>query len=570
MIREARDCGDNTAVLAKHRAMVDALCAPGAYDHPVDTVEVIETHISTVLLAGAYAYKLKKPVNLGFVDFSTPIRRRFFCEEELRLNRRTAPLLYLAVVAVVRTLDGRLRVAGGVPSVDAAVLDHAVQMHRFASAALFDRLARAGRLTRDDVDGLARALGAFHAALPPAPPGSVYGTSAHVGQRMDQTLQALGTGLTHADDAVQLRALQQWAAAAFSWFAPLFAARHADGHVRECHGDLHLGNIARIDGAPVAFDCIEFDPDLRWIDVACDLAFPFMDLLDHGLPRLAWRLLDGWLHATGDIAALGPLRYYAIYRALVRALVATLRGAQTALEKSARQPAPASPGLTRRPADSAPATHEAPSIDRSRYIALAASLAAHPQPRLVLTCGLSGSGKSTVAQSLLEQLGAVRLRSDVERKRRHGVSGTGAGVETTLYSAATTASTYRDLLQASASALGAGHAVVVDAAFLRHADRASFRALAHSLQVPFSLVECTAPEAVLQDRIARRAAAGTDASDATLAVLQVQIAGREPLQASERATAVTLDTDCDPMALDARCGSLAAAWRRGESAGPRP
>jgi hypothetical protein len=191
MIRESRD-GDGPAMLAEHRALVDALRAPGAYDHPVDTVEVIETHISTVLLAGAYAYKLKKPVNLGFVDFSTAARRRYFCEEELRLNRRTAPRLYLAVVAVVRTADGQVRFASGGPAGDDAALDHAVQMRRFADAALFDRLARAGRLTRDDIDLLARALGAFHAALPPAPPGSLYGTPAHVGQRMDQTLSSAG------------------------------------------------------------------------------------------------------------------------------------------------------------------------------------------------------------------------------------------------------------------------------------------------------------------------------------------------------------------------------------------
>ncbi len=495
--------------MTDHQRLVAALGPALARAHglPGSAVQVLHTHISTLLLVGAHAYKLKRPVRLPFLDFSTLARRRHFCEEELRINRRTAPDLYLEVLPVTGPLNAP-QMGGGGP-----VRDWALHMRRFPADALLQTLAGAGRLTPGHIDALAAHVAAFHLAQPPCPPDE-----APAKTPWDWAADSLDEVAAHSScppevDAGRQAALRQALAARAVLHAPWQAQRRQAGWVRDVHGDLHLGNLVAWEGRVLAFDAIEFDPALRRIDVVHDVAFTFMDLHAAGLPALAWRFINAYVEATGDHTGLAGLHAYAACRALVRAKVALL----------ACQPEPTFlrywtlaerlAGATTGPGAPAPAPA--------------------PAPRLVLTMGLSGSGKSTVAQRVLERLGAVRLRSDVERKRLHGLAPTERPADpASLYGAEATARTYARLQALAGELLAAGLNVVVDAALLRQAEREALRDLAGRAVADFLLLECTAPLAQMRERIARRGREGADPSDATLAVLDRQRAWAEPVPAS--------------------------------------
>ncbi|CAG9166050.1 hypothetical protein LMG23992_00675 [Cupriavidus laharis] len=292
-----------------------ALAQPDAYPHPVREVRIIETHISRVFLAGDYAYKVRKPVQFDFVDFSSAQARREDCETELRLNSRLAPELYLGVVPIsAEATTGAVRVEGG-----GTPVEYAVKMRRFAQQDLFIEMIRTNRLHAAHIDALAPRIAAFHRNLPPADPGDGFGTPDRVGAVLTECLGGIerldhGSGL-----ASQVAQLARTRAALL---AGAMQSRLRHGHVRECHGDLHLANIVLLDGQPTPFDCLEFDLGLRWIDTIGDLAFPFMDLLHHGRTDLAYRLLNVYLEQSGDYAGLALLPFYVAMRALVRARAA--------------------------------------------------------------------------------------------------------------------------------------------------------------------------------------------------------------------------------------------------------
>jgi uncharacterized protein len=489
--------------------LIEALRDPARYSHPVGVVEVVETHISWVLLAGDYAYKVKKSVRLAFLDFSTLAARRRFCEEELRLNRRTAPDLYLDVLPIARGAEG-LPVLGG----EGEPVEYALRMRRFPAGALAERMARAGALGPAQIDAIGAAVADFHAGAPRAAVADGYGTAGQILAPALGNFDQLAAVAGAAGESAALARLRAWTAGEGERLSATFAARLAAGFVRECHGDLHLGNIAFLEGCAVPFDCIEFDPALRWIDVASEVAFLVMDLRAHGLAGAGWRLLNDWLQETGDYAACGVLRFYLVYRAMVRAKIACLRGATE---------------------------------DFRSYVALAGALAAERRPALVLMHGLSGSGKTTLSQALLEALGAVRLRSDVERKRLHGIGDplarTGAVVEGGIYSAAANEQTYGRLAELARGCLAEGWPVIVDAASLRRAERERFRALADEAGVRFAVAACSASREALLQRVAARAAGGRDASEADAGVLQRQLERIEPPGAEEAADLLPVDTD---------------------------
>jgi len=486
--------------LAQTRALVERLRDPACYPHPVGTIEVLETHVSWVLLAGDFAYKLKKPVTLAFLDYGSLARRRHFCEEELRLNRRTAPALYQSVVAITG-LPEHPRVGG-----DGAVLEFAVRMARFAQSALFDVMAGEGRLALEHVIGLGRHVAAFHAGLPEQPPPGEAGSPDLVLRQALANFATLRPACPDPATAGRLDRLEAWTREVFAHTTASMARRRLAGRVRECHGDLHLGNIAWIDGAAVAFDGIEFDPALRWTDVAAEVAFTVMDLLHHRLPALAWRFLDEYLAITGDHDLLTVLRFHLVYRALVRAAVAAVRAVQTAESGQARA------ALT-------------------AHLVLAEELATGKAPMLVLMHGVSGSGKSHTAARILERLGGVRLRSDVERKRLAGLGPLAStGAVNGIYGDAFNARVYDHLAEHTEVVLRAGWPVIVDAACLRRSERDRFRALAVRCGCAFRLVHCEAPVEVMRERLAL---AGNDPSEATQAVLARQLASQEPLAADE-------------------------------------
>jgi len=501
-------------------ALAAALADPQCYPHAAAEIEVLETHISWVLLAGDFAYKVKKPVRLPFLDFSTLEARRRFCEEELRLNRRTAPGLYLAVVPVVRTAAGLRVEAPGEP------VEYAVKMRRFAHGALAAERARAGALGAAEVDEIAVALARFHAAAPRAAAASAWGEGAAIVRRALANFDEIAALAPSAGPqrAGRLARLRAWSAEEAARLDALFAARRAQGFVRECHGDLHLANIAFVDGRPLAFDCIEFDPDLRWIDVMSETAFLYMDLLAHGLEALGWRALNRWLEESGDYAGVALLRFYAVYRAMVRAKVAVLGGREPAFEA---------------------------------YVALAERLARAGAPALVLMHGLPGSGKTRTAGLLAERLGAVRIRSDVERKRLFGLAPlarAAAAPGEGIYEAQATERTYARLACLAGGVLDAGFPAIVDAAFARRAQRDRLRREALARAVPCAIAACETPVELLRERLARRRG---DASDAGIEVLEHQLATRDRLAADEEAIAVHLDTTGE--AALARAPELLAA-----------
>jgi len=454
--------------------------------------ELIETHISWVLLAGDTAYKIKKPVRLAFVDYGDLAARRHFCEEEVRLNQRLAPSLYLGVTRITGT--------PGAPALDGAgpVLEYAVRMRRFAPGALFSEQLASNTFSADGVDRLATLLAGFHAGAPRVDATSDFASPA---RRRASALAAL-EGVRPLASADVFAALRAWLEAEADALAALWTSRKAEGRVRECHGDLHLANVVTHDGGVVAFDCIEFDPALRWVDVLDDLAFAVMDFDARGRRDLAFRLLNGWLDRTGDHGGLPTLRFSLVYRALVRAQVEHLRQASSAAAQ--------------------------------RYLQAARGWIAPRDVRLSITHGLPGSGKSFASQRLLEQQGAIRLRSDVERKRLFGLGlledSRARGLN--LYDAETTARTYQHLFETARIALQAGYPVILDAAFLRRAERTQAQALARTLGVPFSIIACEAPLPVLRARLLGRRG---DPSEADTAVLERLSVVAEPLAEDELA-----------------------------------
>ena len=517
-------------------ALIAALSATMSDPHPAAAVERIETHISHVLLAGDYAYKIKKPVNLGFLDFTTLAARRFYCQEELRLNRRLAPQLYLELVAICGP-EAEPRLGAGD---DAGAIEYAVKMRRFPQAALYDRLAASGELGSRHIDALARVIADFHLRLPACAAADPYGSAGAIAAPMLENFAQIRARLGPRQDAgrsAALGAIEAWSRARHAALVPVFEARREGGFVRECHGDLHLGNVAWIDGAAVPFDGIEFNANLRWVDVMSEIAFLVMDLQARGRDDLAHRFLNAYLEATGDYTGLEVFDAYRIYRVMVRAKIAAIRAGQAGAGEDVRRAAQA---------------------DLDAHLDLAQRLIAPRRPTLAVMYGPSGSGKTVVSQALLEAGGMVRLRSDVERKRLAGLAAamrSGSGPDRGLYREEATRATYQELLRLARRVLAAGWPVVVDAACLRRWQRESFRALAAELHLSWLIVACGADPALLRERVAQRSLSGQDASEADLAVLERQLGSAEALADDE--PALRLDTG-NEAAADSAARILAA------------
>lgn len=484
--------------LASQARMIDAL------GKALGATRIIQTHLSYVLLTGRLAYKVKKAVDLGFLDFRTLASRKRDCERELRIDRAFAPDLYLDVATIAGSID-----APGI-GVPGPVLDYAVRMREFSQDALAAHALARGEIGPAWVDALAGNVAEAHlrAAI-----DTTRADPAGVLAYAERTFERLRNGPL---EGARVGALLDWTRARHAQIADVVDRRRAAGFVRACHGDLHLGNIATIDGRPTAFDAIEFDDDLRIIDVMSDVAFLVMDFRFRGRPDLGSRFLDRYLELTGDYEGLAVLRFYAVYRAAVRAMVACERARQGDASGD-------------------------PVAEAGRYLDVAESFARPPVPELVVTHGFSGSGKTTGTQPMLERLGAIRIRTDVERKRMHGMGKTQRGNPAALYSADATRAVYARACDIARTALSAGIPVIVDGTFLRRWQRDLFAGLAAELGVPLTIASFECPEAVLRERVATRAARGDDASDASLAVLDAQLASHEPLEQHERARAVLVE-----------------------------
>ncbi len=495
--------------------LIRSLVSPDCYDHATAQVQRVETHISHVLLTGEFAYKIKKPLNLGFLDFSTLDKRLYACQEEVRLNRRLAPDFYLGVVPITGTPDAP-RVNGS-----GAAFEYAVKMRQFPPDATLDRLEAQGLLTSRQVEILAATAARFHLQdCARAGAETPWGEPQQVWQPVDQNFRQIAPLLSAPADRRLLEDLQHWSTAEHARLAPLMAERKRDGFIRECHGDLHLGNLAWVDDHLLVFDCLEFNPGLRWIDIVSEAAFCTMDLMQRGHPDWAWLFLNTWVEVSGDHAGLALLRYYAVYRALVRVKVAVLRAGQTR-----------------------GAGHAAALAEARTLLEQAASLTRPLPLRLDITHGLSGSGKTTVARAQMQTPGAICLRSDIERKRLAGIDAlarSDSGVGQDLYAADATRRTYARLAQLAGVLLDAGWPVIVDATFSARWQRDLLREQAQSRSVAFHILDLQVPVAILRERIIRRARAGSDASEATPAVLQHQIDTEEALAVDEQADIVRM------------------------------
>ena len=500
-------------------SLIQALLNPAAYPHPVEHIELIETHISWVLLTGEFAYKIKKNVQFDFLDFSTLEKRHHYCDEELRFNGRFAPDLYLKVVPITGSLLNPHINGNG------DIIEYAVQMKQFDGSKLLSHIAERGELSAAIIDELAELTVNFHNSANADRSSSHFGTPQEIHHWFKGNFAHIKPLINHAGFLQQILKLEQWGEQALLKNVLLMQQRKQQGFIRECHGDLHLGNITLIDNKVTPFDGIEFNPGLHWIDTISEIAFVVMDLQQRGFSQLAYRFLNGYLSKGGDYQGIALLPYYLVYRAMVRCKVALLRWQQ----------------------------HQNPQdFQEAQNYADLATRYSQPNPaKLVITHGYSGSGKSTLSAQLAENLGMIHLRSDVERQRlldKAQQNNANHEVNQGLYTPGNVLLVYNKLAELAATSLEAGFSVLIDAAFLQSNQRDLFAQLALHLHTGFAIVDFYAPEQELKRRISERIKSGTDASEATLAVLEHQLKTAQPLTAAELGKTIGINT-CDKDAL---------------------
>lgn len=470
-------------------AYIRAMLDPSFYPHKVDRVELVQTHISWILLTGDYAYKVKKPVRFEFLDFSTPQLRKRYCELEWSLNRRLAPQLYLGVHTIVRSHSGYALDGKG------EAVDWCVRMLQFDQRDLLDRRLHAGRFNPEWMDMLANDIADFHMNADRCRQDWPYGTPPLIKRYLLENLESIQRSpVAQKNELARLQDdYRRWMAA----LNETLLTRKERGFVRACHGDLHLRNITLLEGKPVVFDCIEFNEELRWIDVMNDVAFLVMDCDARARSDLGYRFLSRYLEHTGDYSGLELLRLYASYRAAVRCKVACLTAED--------------PGLPRD-------EKEAQLREAKRYLSLALGYHISFRPTLYVIGGLSGSGKSHLALQALKHTPAVIIRSDATRKRLAKKYPGEA-----LYGPQMNARTYGAMFKAGEIALADGFNVILDATFLRREDRDRARELAKKLHADIRILWLDVPEPVLRQRIQQRIRKGKDVSDADLEVLELQL-----------------------------------------------
>lgn len=479
----------------------------------VDPLRIMETHISWVILAGKHAFKIKKAVSFGFLDFSTLNLRKEACEEEIRINQRYSPDIYIEVIAITGPVN-EPELGGNGP-----IIEFAVKMQRFPADQLFDQLAFTGQLLPKHLLDLAEQVSKFHARIQPE-------REDHGSSRLNRTkgfMEAnFTTLLSYLNDEARLatiKTLHNWTQQQHALLRPLLLTRSRLGHIKECHGDLHLGNIVLLDGHARLFDGIEFNADLRWIDTMSDIAFTVMDLEGHGLTGLGYVFLNRYLELTGDYSGIELLKYYQLYRAMVRAKAAILELKPT-MHQTKRT------ALLRR---------------CDQYIHYGLQLIANIRPQLLIMHGLSGSGKSYLASQLATAIPAICIRSDIERKRLFA-----GHSESSLYSRQSRDIIYQHLLEIGKCILKSGHNVILDATFLKETDRSAAKMIATASRSSFCILNCKAPSSLLKQRIRARQRQRTDSSDADETVLKLQMNKHEPLRTHERLQAVNVDMSLTP------------------------
>lgn len=502
-------------------AFIESLLDRRSYPARPHEVRLVQTHISYVFIAGDYVYKIKKPVNFGFLDYSTLDRRKFFCEEELRLNMRLCPSIYLGVVPVVDRDGTYVFEETGEP------VEYAVKMVRLEEDRMMDELVARGEVTPRMIERVARVVADFHARAESGASVSKYGDVAAIRFNTDENFSQTENFV----DIVLTRRRYEFIKAYTDGFlaagATFLARRVENGRIREGHGDLHLANICYTD-EPCIYDCIEFNERFRCNDVASEIAFLAMDLDFHGRTDLSHVFVDAYVEASGDGEVYQLLDFYKCYRAFVRGKVRSF------------------------PLDEEEASYEEKRFDLDearRYFDLAYRYAGGKvRPVAIVMCGLSGTGKSYVADALAEHLNLVVIRSDVARKHLAGLAPTetrAAGYGAGIYSDEMTERTYRTMVEDAARLMAAGHSVLLDASFLKRRQRSIAVAAARAADARFLLVECSAPEDRVRARLAVREDEAANVSDATWPIYLEQKKHFEPPEEIDEHEHVRVDTSKD-------------------------
>lgn len=500
--------------------LIEAIQSWTEFGHPITKFELIETHISYILLTGPYAYKFKKHLNLGFLNFSTLERRKRCCEEEVRLNSRTAPELYIAVVAI--TGNRQNPQFGG----DSQVLEYAVKMLQFPKHAELNHVLDDGRLSSESIDILAQKIADFHQSATVIPLYHPSGSNHIIDSQSEDNFFHVQTFLKeYSDEYRKLQEIRSWAKAEYRRLNWQFITRKHQGYIRDCHGDLHLRNIILYNDELCAFDCLEFSDELRQIDVISDIAFLLMDFEARSRSEPAWRFLNSYLEHTGDYRGVSLLRFYKLYRAMVRIKVACIRLQQAGLSEVDK---------------------EQQWADLRIHLELALKYTSEPKPKLIIMHGLSGCGKTTLSQQLLEELGAIRIRSDLIRKHLHKLpdyARTNAMPGEGIYTDAESTQTYKHIADMAKHLLDDGYTVIVDAAFLHIRHRNQFQDMANTAGIPFIILDLQANNETLLNRIEARSKCGHSISEANVEVLKYQFASEEPLTKMEINNRVAVNTE---------------------------
>lgn len=477
-------------------AVIQAMLKPEFYPHPVkEPIQLVQTHISYVLLTGDFVYKLKKPVNFGFLDFSTLEKRQHFAQEEVRLNQRGAAKLYLDVVPVAQS--GEAFHLGSEASETGEVVEYAVKMVQFPQETLLSERFDRGELTEADIEALAKRLAAFHAQSTTNDYIRSFGTVDKIRQAFDENYTQSEGYIDRAQTQAQWDATKAYTDRFFVDRATVFADRRTADKIRECHGDIHLRNIACWDGEMLLFDCIEFNEPFRFVDTMYDVGFVCMDLDARGRSDWANLLLNTYLEQTGDYEGVQVLPLYLSRQAYVRAKVTSFLLDDPAIPDDVKQ---------------------ASAKTAADYYQLAYDYTQATQGRVIVMAGLSGSGKSTTAKAIARQQGAIHLRSDAVRKQLAGIPVEQRGSDE-MYTPEMTQKTYDRLLDLALLLAAQGQTVILDAKYDRVALRQAVIEQTQAAGIPLTIVACEAPMDVLRERVAARSG---DIADATVAVLEGQ------------------------------------------------
>ena len=501
-----------------HPRLVEAMLRPGFYPHRPETVELVQTHISFVFIAGDRVYKVKKAVGFGFLDFTTLEKRMHYCREELRLNRRLAPEAYLEVASIGQDEAGEIRLGAGRP------VDYAVVMKRLPRERMLKRLLAEGKVPRGTMDAVARKVAAFHATADTGGEIDECGGIETIRRNHDENFEQTATYVGITLPRSRYDFLKAWVNRYLDRERQLFEKRVEEHRIRDCHGDLHAEHICLTDGI-VIFDCIEFNKRFRYGDVAAEAAFLAMDLDYHGYPDHAQSFVEAYIRHSGDGDVRRLLDFYRCYYAFVRGKVTSFRLDDPHIGAADR---------------------DAAARTAARYFDLAFSYAARPPKKtLVLVAGLMGTGKSVFARALAPLIGADIVQTDAVRKdmlripsSEHRYEGFGQGI----YSAETSRRTYARALEIALQKLESTGAVILDGSYKSREERSRVFEGARGIGAEAFLVECTCPEAIVETRLRSRESQGGDISDGRWELFRAQKGSFERIDEIPAGSHLVVDT----------------------------